>query len=103
VWPSICWCGAGGRGDLPQNAGLLRFAGPERGAERLQVRLAREADVERFQATGRAGQQPGRLVPAPLLKRDQAAQVLRLGGTQFVRRPSIGGGRLPPPRRDADA
>jgi len=47
----------GGRGDLAQDARLLRFAGPDRGAERLQVRLAREAGVERFQATGRADQQ----------------------------------------------
>jgi len=86
-------CGAGGRGGLSQDAGLIRFAGPQRGAERLQVRLAREADVERFQATGRAGQQPGRLVPAPLLERDQAAQVLRLGGAQLVRWSDFGGGQ----------
>jgi hypothetical protein len=86
-------CGAGGRGDLAQDAGLLRFAGPDRGAERLQVRLAREADVEWFQATGRADQQPGRLVPAPLLERDLAAQVLCLGGTQFVWRSGVGGGQ----------
>jgi hypothetical protein len=86
-------CGAGGRGDLAQDAGLLRFAGPERGAERLQVRLAREAGVERFQAAGRADQQPCRLVPAPLLQRDLTAQVLCLGGAQFVRRPGVDRGQ----------
>jgi len=42
---------------------------------------------------GRADQQTGRLVPAPLLERDLAAQVLCLGGTQFVRRSGVGGGQ----------
>ena len=57
------------------------------------MRLAREAGVERFQLPGGAEQQPGRLVPATLLQRDLAAQVLCLGGTQHVRRPGVGRGQ----------
>ena len=85
--------GAGGGGDFGQGAGLVRFAGPDRGAQGLQVRLAREAGVERFQLPGGAEQQPGRLVPATLLQRDLATQVLCLGGTQYVRRPGVGRGQ----------
>ena len=59
--------GAGGGSDFGQAAGLLRFAGPDRSAEGLQVGLAREAGVERFQLPGRTEQQPSRLMPATLL------------------------------------
>lgn len=83
--------GAGSGGDLTQDAGLLRFARPERCTERLQVRLACRADVERFQATGGTDQQPGRLVTAPLLERDLAPEMLGLGGTQLIRRPDVRG------------
>ena len=85
--------GTGGGGDFGQGAGLLRPAGPDRGAEGLQMGLAREAGVERFQLPGGAEQQPGCLVPATLLQRDLAAQVLYLGGTQHVRRPGVGRGQ----------
>jgi hypothetical protein len=54
---------------------VVQVAGPHRGAERLQVRLARQAGVERLETSDRSEQQPGRVVAAALVQGDLPAQV----------------------------
>jgi hypothetical protein len=81
--------GACGLGRLPQVAGAVQVAGPQRGAERLEVRLTRGAGVEGLEASGRAEEQPSRVVDTPLVKGDLPAQVLRLGGPQRVKGASL--------------
>ena len=72
--------GARGLGRRHDAAGAAQVAGPDRGPERLQVRLAGQAGVERLEAPGRAEQQPSSVAAASLLQRDLPAQVLHLGG-----------------------
>src|SRR5712692_6314805 len=71
--------GAGGLGRLLQAAGAVQVGGPHRGPERLQVRLARQADVERLQAPGCAQEQPGTVADTALVISDLPAQALQLG------------------------
>ena len=81
--------GARGLGRRHHAAGAAQVAGPDRGPERLQVRVAGQAGVERLQAPGRAEQQPSSVAGASLHQRDQSAQVLHLGSRQRVERPSL--------------
>jgi len=87
--------GTGGRGARSlgrrhQAAGAAQVAGPHRGPQRLQVRVAGQASVERLQAPGRAQQQSSGVAGASLHQRDQSAQMVHLGGSQGVKRPSLG-------------
>ena len=59
-------------------AGGIEIIRPQRRHERLQVRLAGQANVKRRQASGGAQQQRSRVAAALLLQRDLPAQVLRL-------------------------
>ena len=72
--------------------GLLEVSGPDRRAERLEVRRARELGIERLQAPGRAAEQPRGVADAALVERDVAAQVLGLRRLQLGHRPGLGRG-----------
>ena len=81
-------CGARGLGGFPHRAGGVPLAGLHRGfPERLQVRLARQAGVERLEPAGCVEQQPRRVAAAALVEGDLPAQVLRLGNPQRLPRP----------------
>ena len=87
--------GAGGLGRLLQAAGAVQVGGPHRGPERLQVRLARQADVERLQAPGCAQEQPGTVADTALVISDLPAQALQLGGLQRVQLPGLDNDQQP--------
>jgi hypothetical protein len=76
--------GAGGLGAVQQAA-----SGPHRRAERLEVGHARQLDVERLEAAGRADEQPCGLPDAALVEGDLPPQLLDLRGLHRVDRPGL--------------
>jgi hypothetical protein len=80
-------------GDLAHPAAKSRAAGECCGGQRVQVCLACQPQVERLELPGRLQQQRGCVTAAAGGERDLAAQQVRPGPPELIRRPSLRGGQ----------
>jgi DNA-binding CsgD family transcriptional regulator len=82
--------GALGLSGSPHAAGAVQAAVPHRGQQHLQVRLARQAGVDRLEPSGRTEQQAGCSAGAALVKGDLPAHAVGLRDQQLIQRLRLG-------------
>ena len=81
--------GPGGAGDLKQVAGARQISGEECRLPRVDIRLAGQVEVERFEPLCRLQQKRGSVAAQAGGERDPPAQQIRPGGLKLVHRPGL--------------
>ena len=89
------WCCCRGRGErspghLSGVAGACQSTREQRRGQRVEVRLARQQDVQRFESASRREQQRRRVAPAVGGERDPRPKDLCLGPLEVVERADLG-------------
>ena len=76
-------------GDLVEAPAGSQLSGEQRGTPSIEVRIAREALIERLERLRGLEQQRGRVAAAALRVCDLSAQQLQTGALQLVERPDL--------------